>query len=422
MAALWGNVEAVSMLLRYGADTNAQNRVSGATPLHAAVQSVKKPVVNRIKCIQLILDTSDRSDEGDEGDESDGNGNGCNPHITDFYGLTALDALKAVMEKRGGEGCDDNEDDIESYNQMERILSEAVLKSANNRNSIFSLIDDYEVEKVQELLTNSSTNQNSNENSKEQIIYARDLKSDLTPLFYAIEKIISMELEFFDFDAAVSESEQEKQEQEQEDVHVLIMKIQRLRDIICSLLDNGAPTTFSSSSSSESNDTQTNMLPLKAPVPKESNKDPMHEMCKVLSSLNVKMTKSNEDDDNDDNCNQITKSIEDIILHLLSKGISISTPTKLLFHDSSRRGNVKNVKFWVEKLGVDVNLKGRQGLTALHFAARSGKVDVVKYLLENEFLDLAIQDDRGKTAEDAALVNNKEAVLDLLRQFQFKQD
>jgi len=236
---------------------------------------------------------------------------------------------------------------------------------------------------VKELLT-----EHSSKDDKEHILDVRDIKTGLTPLFYAIEKITSMEIEFLD---TVSNED--------------MLKVQRLKDIICLLLDNGADTSFCL----ESNDIeQTDLLPM-APVQKNADKDPFNDICRALSYLNTKTE--------EENFNQAKDCIEEIASSLSSKGISVSQSTKLLFHDAARRGNVASVRFWVEKLGVDINLKGRQGLTALHFAARSGKVDVIKYLLENTLLDVNLLDDRGKTALDAAIVNNKVAVSELLQQF-----
>ena len=89
-------------------------------------------------------------------------------------------------------------------------------------------------------------------------------------------------------------------------------------------------------------------------------------------------------------------------------------------HDSSRRNNVGFVSFLIEKLGLDPNTRGRQGFTPLHFAARSGHVEVVRYLLNkipstcSYKVDMNIVDDLGMTALDAARINGKDIVVQLL--------
>ena len=55
IAALWGNAEACAALLRHGADLNAQNALSGATPLHMAASS-NKDLSRRVECARLIVE------------------------------------------------------------------------------------------------------------------------------------------------------------------------------------------------------------------------------------------------------------------------------------------------------------------------------------------------------------------------------
>ena len=55
IAALWGSAEACAALLRHGADLNAQNALSGATPLHMAASS-NKDLGRRVECARLIVE------------------------------------------------------------------------------------------------------------------------------------------------------------------------------------------------------------------------------------------------------------------------------------------------------------------------------------------------------------------------------
>ncbi|GKZ01441.1 hypothetical protein MPSEU_001094900 [Mayamaea pseudoterrestris] len=55
IAALWGNVEAAEALLTAGANSNAQNRIMGSTPLHMAAQSNKATVERMKEIVDLLL-------------------------------------------------------------------------------------------------------------------------------------------------------------------------------------------------------------------------------------------------------------------------------------------------------------------------------------------------------------------------------
>ena len=63
----------------------------------------------------------------------------------------------------------------------------------------------------------------------------------------------------------------------------------------------------------------------------------------------------------------------------------------------------------------DVNAVNRQGMTALHFAARSGQTRVVSYLLSLPQTQVGVLDHRRQSVLDAALVNGHLDVVELLR-------
>lgn len=54
VAALWGNIEAATVLISHGAPLNVQNSLSGATPLHMVAGS-SKDYAGRLKCAELII-------------------------------------------------------------------------------------------------------------------------------------------------------------------------------------------------------------------------------------------------------------------------------------------------------------------------------------------------------------------------------
>ena len=81
----------------------------------------------------------------------------------------------------------------------------------------------------------------------------------------------------------------------------------------------------------------------------------------------------------------------------------------------NHRDNLRAITFMVESLGIDPNTRGRQGLTPLHFAARSGRVNIVRWLLSKN-VNYHMLDDQGKSAMDAATVNEKLQVVELLKE------
>ena len=74
-------VEAVQALVGLGADTNARNNLTGATPLHMVAQSRKKEanVANRMQIVDLLVQ------------------HGANLEAVDTFGATPLDTLRAVV-------------------------------------------------------------------------------------------------------------------------------------------------------------------------------------------------------------------------------------------------------------------------------------------------------------------------------------
>ena len=83
--------------------------------------------------------------------------------------------------------------------------------------------------------------------------------------------------------------------------------------------------------------------------------------------------------------------------------------------DCARKGNLEMIQFLIEIVGIDPNTRGRQNMTALHFAARGGKMNVVKWMLDScPSLDVNAEDDARKKAIDYAAANRREDVTRLL--------
>lgn len=108
---------------------------------------------------------------------------------------------------------------------------------------------------------------------------------------------------------------------------------------------------------------------------------------------------------------------EQSILACLDHGAVLSSDASMMFHQAARFGELNLVQYFVEQLAIDVNLCGRQKMTALHFAARSGQVQVLKYLLGQEAVEVNALNDFGQTALDAARVNGKDTVVSLIEEY-----
>jgi len=150
----------------------------------------------------------------------------------------------------------------------------------------------------------------------------------------------------------------------------------------------------------------------------EDDSAPIHQLCIAIKLLFSKSTSNIGNTAADDD----TRFLKQAVTLLISdERTHIPKETIYLLHDASRRNNVRFILYLINDVGVDVNHKGRQGLTPLHFAARSGHVDAAETLL-NSGADLNYKDDRGKTPMDAAGVNGKEDVIKLLVKWNNEKD
>lgn len=106
---------------------------------------------------------------------------------------------------------------------------------------------------------------------------------------------------------------------------------------------------------------------------------------------------------------------------LLSHNAKPHVEIDMMLPDSARKGRLEMVQFLVDILGVDANFRGRQNMTALHFAARGGKVDVVKWMLESfPAIEVNAVDGAGKKPLDYAIANGREDIVALLTEFATK--
>ena len=358
IACLWGHREAVAALIELGAPVNAQNRMGGSTPLHMAVSSSKEPFSNRIECARMLIAA------------------GADPEIADFgygkaSGSTPLDTLEDEVES----GMLQDDDNVQ---ELRMVLTGG---GGIQRPALFDLIDVDDLESIKTLF----------EESTEGLVDV-DRKTGLTPLQYAVDKLLLS----IDHDSG-----------EEGQGH----SSKKLADIIEALLKHGADANASIKKRVKRGDDASMLLT------DDGSDKPLHKLCLELTTL---YASSSSDDD------IIAKGAIDAVEKVASALVKIGgakpeKATMLLLHDACRRGNLRMVQFLIEVVGVDINHRGRQGLTPLRFGARSGRAEIVEWLLSYKgvdgiTVDTTIQDDRGKTALDAARANYKADIVALLEE------
>jgi len=391
VASLWGNVATVKLLLSFPTviqkSMDAQNQVSGATPLHSAVQSRKDPAMNRVECVRLLVNA------------------GADAQIEDMYDMTPLGAFKAMLEK--GVVNLETETDAKSVDEMLVILNSASASADKNKNKKggdqFEIIPLLEAMDLQGLMEKLNEDGNGDESQAPALVLQvdeRDRKSGMTAMYLATQTLHDL----------VDSNDDEDTD--------FIKQAHLLSQIILTLLSKKADPHALPKLKKSALDTSTTSHSTRA----TDILAMLYLICKALTSQYHSFSANGN----------VRGQLESVAVGFIQAGAHVSPSIQQMMHDSARRGNVENVKFWIETLGVDPNAQGRQGLTPLHFAARSGRVELVKWLLSigdddgvddsdsaadglpKKKVDLSITDDRGKTALDAALSNGHEEVISLL--------
>jgi len=395
IAALWGNVEAVTALLSVSANTNAQNRITGGTPLHSTVQSSKEPASNRVMCAKLLIEVGM-----------------ADPTLGDLYDATPLDYLEhsqnsndeegggtpqssKTFGRPGGGGAQDEE----FYTQMRDVLTSSRAAGSSTALELFTYIENVDCDGLQSYLQQKKAGDGVEDM---MLLLEERERGGLTPLLYTIGKIQKICQE----EDGGGGSEPQTIDEDQ---------LNRTTQIVTLLLQQGALPNATPKSIDLRTTPFSSPAPTTNKTPEEVEESleaallnaPLHTICTELHSINASSSTPPSSKPS------LRLCLETTAVTLKRYGATVSKATCLYMHDAARRGYLDTVRFWIETLLVDIDAKGRQGMTALHFGARSGRVDIVRYLL-SKGAGKGCVDDRGKTALDAATVNGKEEIVVLL--------
>lgn len=107
---------------------------------------------------------------------------------------------------------------------------------------------------------------------------------------------------------------------------------------------------------------------------------------------------------------------------LIFNNAKANTEIQSMLPDLARKGNLRMIQFLSNIMDLDVNIRGRQDMTALHFAARGGKVEIVEWILDScPKVDVNALDGVGKKAVDYAMANGRDDIAFLLTEFDAKK-
>jgi ankyrin repeat protein len=281
-------VEAVQALVELGANVNAQNRLTGASPLHMAAQSHKATIDARLKVTEILIGAGARCEQ------------------TDNYGSMPLNLLQSSTE--GNDVDEKTKLLLDRLRPSQPMIHEAV----NGRN----------ISLLETLLSDDSNDVN-------------EIFQNETPLSRVIRIFVE----------EVSASSNETNETAI--VPMMKMLLKRGADPNCLIVEasTGAPEE----------------------VAKEAA---LHKLACTLRDI----YRTNQQTEL---AGRKIEMIHGVVNLLIEYGSNIPMDTILLLHQAARLNECSFATFLLDKLHIDPNTKGRQGMTPLHFAARSGKLEML---------------------------------------------
>jgi len=295
IAALWGHHESVQALCEKGANVNAQNDMTGATPLHMLAQSQKATLERRIKCAEILLQYGARVDQ------------------PDHYSTLPVQTLYQMLGAEGGEDA---------------LTKKLIGLLQPSRPAIHEALKERNVANLRELLGHDSSLSN--------LPFQGD-----TPVEIVVDDLIK---------AATTGDDAAN-----EDNGAALVSILEV------LLEHGGGANGGESTN------KTNV----ALSTGEFKEPPLHKVAGA-----VRECYNNQQSGSEDQSASLARLATAVDL-LIKGGATLTDDTAQLLHQAARRGEVSFARFLMERLHVDANVKGRQGMTPLQFAARSGKMEML---------------------------------------------
>jgi ankyrin repeat protein len=374
-------VEAVQALVELGANVNAPNNMTGATPLHMVAQSRKAGAEARLKVIDILLGAGAATDQADN------------------YGSLPVHAVQ--LSSSSGPGVVSSDDDEALDEQTRRFVA----KLQPRRPDIFVAIVDRDPSKLQQLLANDSSLASSN------IAFQGD-----TPVRYTVDELLEV----------VSA----KNEFKDDEVEALI-------EMLKLLLNNGADANGGMDQD------QSKTIDTAVTLTEEAKEPPLHKVVCTLREFYKKAeTKTSELSSALATLVNVIEILMDagatltpetpLLLHqaarfnefpfarCLIESLHVDPNTKGRQGMTPLQFAARSGQMEMLVSSVCARALGASRWFIVHtidLMVRSASLFAKRFLLEQPDIDVNAKDNRGNTALDAARVNKKEEAVRLLEEY-----
>ncbi|KAL3908985.1 MAG: hypothetical protein SGILL_008271 [Bacillariaceae sp.] len=383
VAALWGHVDCISLLVSndVGANPNAKNRITGATPLHMAVQSKKIKESTRLNLvIDVLLEA------------------GADKSLVDSFGQLPVELV-----------CNETPGKEQILNKLKVVVPPPPMFEAILQGDFTKMLSLF-------YAAHQSPHQ-----------LACQLYKDRTTIQAIVDVMVTCVVDAF----APMEVWMEA------DLHALeILLVCGAPPNVAVIGSKGGKNMFNLDDEEDNGDVWN--IPNTAPMVRLLDSI-QHVLCSRSPQLRALIDSNNQFQTPGVSSSQTetaldlppivrlwleacqalqarhkrnTKSLSHIVYIQPSPILSWDEISRY-WHNAARRGHLlflQSLHHYLPDV-FDVNATNRQGMTALHFAARSGQTEVLRFLLSLPGVDVTKRDAIGKTALDAAMVNGHTAAV-----------